>query len=95
MPTDQGDQSERPKFKPISGADVDKFLIWCNGTDYEIDPQIENKGVLEAFDGFSVGDLKWLCQAINQARRIPDLAIMAKAIKSRDVTDLRLGDRNP
>lgn len=89
------DVPDRTEYKPISLADVDKFLIWCNGTDYGIDPLIANKDVLAAFDGFTIGDLKWICQAIHQARQIPDLATMVKAIKSRDVTDIRLGDRNP
>lgn len=89
MTADPSGQSERPEFKPISGADADKFLIWCNGTEYGIDAQIANKDVLDAFRGFTIGDLKWLCQAIHQAQGIPDLAAMVKAIKSRDVAVLR------
>lgn len=94
MTVEPSGQSERAEFKPISGADVDKFLIWCNGTDYGIDPQIANKDVQDAFGGFSIGDLKWICQAIVQAKTIPALGTMARAILARDVAILRSDNRN-
>lgn len=81
------------KFTPICGSDTAKFLLWCTGTGFEIDAQIDNAELLEAFRGFSVLDLKWLCQAIKQAGNIPDLATMRKATLARDVSVLR--DRDP
>lgn len=79
-------------YQPISGADADIFLSWCNGAGFTIDPEIDVQAVLEAFDGFTKTDLRWLCQAIRQAGNAPDLATMAKAVKARDVAPLR--DRN-
>lgn len=81
--------AETPKFTPICGADTAKFLFWCTGTGLEIDAQIDNAELLAAFSGFSVFDLKWLCQAIKQAGNIPDLATMRKATQARDVSILR------
>jgi hypothetical protein len=89
MSGDQGDAPERPEFKPLTGADVDKFLDWCKGTEYWNDANIANVDVLDAFGGFSIGDLKWICQAIIQAKEIPDVSIMARAILARDVAILR------
>lgn len=88
------DPPETAEFKPISGADADKFLIWCKGTNYGIDANIANKDVQDAFLGFSIGDLKWICLAINQAKTIPDLATIRRAILARDVAILRSGDRD-
>jgi len=95
MTVEPSGQSERAEFKPISGADVDLFLIWCKGRDFGESPQIANADALDAFRGFSIGDLKWLCQAMIQAKAIPDLSTMARAILARDVAILRSNDRNP
>jgi hypothetical protein len=89
------DTTETPQSEPITGGDAIKFASWCNGLDFANDANIEDQDVLDAFRGFSVADLIWLCRAINQAQGIPDLAIMAKAILARDVAILRSGDRNP
>lgn len=95
MSADDSGQPERGQFKPLTAEIADQFVIWCKGRDFGQDREIANKDVLEAFDGMSIGDVRWLAQAIIQAKVIPDLGTMARAILARDVAILRSGDRNP
>jgi hypothetical protein len=88
-------QPERGQFKPLTAEYADKFVIWCKGRDFGQDREIANKDVLDVFDGFSIDDVRWLAEAIIQAKVIPDLGTMARAILARDVAILRSDDRNP
>ena len=84
-------------WRPISGADCDVFLSWANAQGFRIGPENANKDVQDAFQGFTAGDLRWLCKAMIQAQpKKPDLATLRRAVLARNVAILRLpNDRTP
>ena len=85
------ENSPRPaRFQTITRADVQKLVTWIYEQDLQMHPDtmIVDK-LLTAFDGFTRGDLRWLCAAIKQAGEVPAPSYMAKAIRARDVALLR------
>lgn len=70
-------------------AQANDFLDWLELKDYPRSEEVRLIGILEAFSGFTVEDMRWLCRAINHVNYAPEPAAMAAAVKARDAGLLR------
>jgi len=78
----------------IQFDDAKKFVTWLHDQDLPIHEDVTVGHVLVALSGLGVSELRWLCQGIRQAEKVPQPALMKLAAMKRDVAFLRL-DKYP
>ena len=98
VPPDKSFGESRPEPDPIhvnvaSGTmqpdDARTFVAWVHAQDIRIHAQVTFGHVLSDMSGLTPENLRWLCQAIRQAKRAPAPADMFQAALKRDVGLLR------
>lgn len=76
----------------IQHEDAIVFRDWIYNQELPTHRQVTLGGIVCGLSGFGKLDLRWLCQAIKQAGRAPSPELMARAVKSHDVSVLREDD---
>lgn len=71
------------------------FIEWLKTQEFEVHVDVTLGHVLTDLSGKRPEDLRWLCQAILQAKKAPEPWRMSKALKARDVGILRGVDPEP
>lgn len=71
------------------------FIDWLKGQEFEVHVDVTVGHILTDLSGKRPEDLRWLCQAILQAKKAPEPWRMSKALKARDVGILRGIDPEP
>ena len=86
--TDLGQLPVNHSTNAIQAEDARKFVAWVMDSGLSVQAEITVGRALVEFSGLGRPDLKWLCQAIKQAGRVPDPKIMRRAVIQRDVNIL-------
>lgn len=73
----------------IQEDDVKNLRDWIFKQEFPIHNQVTVAHLVTALSGMVRSDLRWLCQAMNQAERAPAPSQMRRALVSRDVAILR------
>ncbi len=73
-------------------ADAEKFRDWIYAEKLPTHARVTLGGIVVGLSGLGKPDLRWLCQAIRQARRAPSPELMRRAVTSHDVSVLREDD---
>ena len=73
----------------IQHDDATRFRDWIFAQKIPIHAQVTIGGILVGLSGLGRKDLRWLCQAILQAKRAPSPGYMRRAVLTHDVSVLR------
>jgi len=73
----------------IQIGDARKFVEWVHGLDIPVHADVTVGHVLVGLSGYQSSHLRWLCQAIRQAERAPNIGQMREALRAKDVGILR------
>lgn len=76
----------------IQHTDAKKFVAWILEQDLPTHVDVTFGHIVVSLSGLGKLDLRWLCQAIKQAGRAPSPDLMARAVKTHDVSVLREDD---
>ena len=72
--------------------DAKKFRDWIYEQGLPTHRRVTFGGIVVGLSGLGKPDLRWLCQAIKQARRAPSPELMRRAVMTHDVSVLREDD---
>ena len=73
----------------IQHEDAVRFRDWIFAQKIPVHAQVTIGGILVGLSGLGRKDLRWLCQAILQAKRAPSPGYMRRAVLTHDVSVLR------
>ncbi len=88
-------EPERPPINLAPGViqleHARKFCDWINDQELPVHVDVTPGRILVTLSGMGLDDLRWLCLACKQAKRVPNPITMKNAAIARDVRILRPG----